>query len=448
MSVSGPAGSVLLRRRLLVLVAGLLALLAVALPARGEDPVTLLYFGADGCPYCAQMEVFLDDLEERFGDDLVVERHDVSNDPAARDRWIEEMAARGQEARGVPTAMLDDRVWVGFDASTGARVEAAAAAEIAARRSPPSPTSDDLPDGTTDASPGEVSGDDVVVSVPFLGDVDVASRSAVAATALIAFIDGFNPCSLWVLAVLLAMVLNAGATRGRVALIGGVFLAVTGSIYGAFIAGVFTVMGFVEYLGAIRVGVAAIALFVGAVNVKDYFAYKKGLSFTIPDRFKPRIYRGGRSVRAADRPLPAVVGTTVAMAAGIALVELPCTAGFPVIWSGIMHTQGIEGTSFAGLLGLYLLTYVGLEVTLFVAVLVTLQVGRFEQRYGRVLKLLGGTVMLALGGVLLVAPELMENLPGATLVIVGAVVLAVLIDLIARRSSTDTHPETRREARR
>jgi thiol-disulfide isomerase/thioredoxin len=410
-----------LRRRLLVLIAGLLALLAVGLPARGEDPVTLLYFGADGCPYCAQMEVFLDDLEDRFGDDLIIERHEVSDDPAARDRWVEEVAARGQEARGVPTAILDDMVWVGFDASIGARVEAAAAAGIEARAAPSGPPS------------GEVSSDDAVVDVPFLGEVDVASRSAIAATALIAFIDGFNPCSLWVLAVLLAMVLNAGATRGRIALIGGVFLTVTGLVYGAFIAGVFTVMGFIEYLGAIRIGVAAIALFVGAVNVKDYFAYKKGLSFTIPDRFKPRIYRGGRAIRGADRPLAAMVGTTVAMAVGISLVELPCTAGFPVIWSGIMHTQGIDGANFAGLLGLYLLIYVGLEVVLFVAVLVTLEIGRFEEHYGRMLKLLGGMVMLALGGVLLFAPELMEDLAGATLVIVGAVVLAALIDLATRR---------------
>jgi len=430
-----------LRRRLLVLVAGLLALLVIALPARGEDPVTLLYFGADGCPYCAQMEVFLDDLEERFGDDLVIERHEVSGDPAARDRWVEEMAARGQEARGVPTAILDEMVWVGFDSSIGARVEAAVAAEVEARASPPSPPSDDVPDRATGELPREVPPDDAVVDLPFVGEVDVAARSAVAATALIALIDGFNPCSLWVLAVLLAMVLNAGATRGRIALVGGVFLTVTGLIYGAFIAGVFTVMGFIEYLGAIRVGVAAIALFVGAVNVKDYFAYKKGLSFTIPDRFKPRIYRSGRSVRTADRSLPAVVGTTVAMAAGIALVELPCTAGFPVIWSGIMHTQGIEGTTFAGLLGLYLLVYVGLEVTLFVAVLVTLKIGRFEEHYGRMLKLLGGMVMLALGGVLLFAPELMENLAGATLVILGAVVLAFVIDLVNRRRQARRQPQ-------
>ncbi len=406
-------------------VLGLLVLLA--LPAQGEEPVTLLYFGADGCPFCEQMERYLDDLEADFGDDLEVIRYEVSGDQEAQDRWVRELAERGREASGVPTTILGDQVWVGFNRDIGERITQAVSREVAQR---------DPPDG--EVGPEVPVPDDTSVSVPFLGEIDVAARSALAATALIAFIDGFNPCSLWVLAVLLAMVLNAGMTRGRVALIGGVFLTVTGLIYGAFIAGVFTVLGFIEHLGAIRIGVAFIALFVGAVNVKDYLAYKKGLSFTIPDRFKPRIYRGGRSIRDADRPLAAVLGTTVAMAAGISLVELPCTAGFPVIWTGILRTQGVEGSAFAGLLGLYLLIYILDEVVLFAAVLITLKVSRFEERHGRLLKLLGGAVMVALGIVLLAAPQLMEDLVGATLVILGAVIAALVFDRIHRATTTRT----------
>jgi len=406
-------------------VLGLLVLLA--LPAQGEEPVTLLYFGADGCPFCEQMERYLDDLEADFGDDLEVIRYEVSGDQEAQDRWVRELAERGREASGVPTTILGDQVWVGFNRDIGERITQAVSREVAER---------DPPDG--EVGPEVPVPDDTSVSVPFLGEIDVAARSALAATALIAFIDGFNPCSLWVLAVLLAMVLNAGMTRGRVALIGGVFLTVTGLIYGAFIAGVFTVLGFIEHLGAIRIGVAFIALFVGAVNVKDYLAYKKGLSFTIPDRFKPRIYRGGRSIRDADRPLAAVLGTTVAMAAGISLVELPCTAGFPVIWTGILRTQGVEGSAFAGLLGLYLLIYILDEVVLFAAVLITLKVSRFEERHGRLLKLLGGAVMVALGIVLLAAPQLMEDLVGATLVILGAVIAALVFDRIHRATTTRT----------
>jgi thiol-disulfide isomerase/thioredoxin len=425
---------------LAVLTAGLLAL-----PARAAEPVTLLFFGTETCPYCQQMELYLDDLEGRYGDAVQVERYEVANDPAARDRWVQEMAARGQEASGVPTTMLGETVWVGFSEQVAVEVDAAVAAAIeTAEAGEASEPVDETPVGPDPPPAVDDAGGDTVIDVPLLGEVDAAARSALGATVLIALIDGFNPCSLWVLTVLLAMVLNAGATRGRVALVGGTFLTVTGLIYGLFIAGVFTVLGFIEHLDAIRIAIAAIALFVGAVNVKDYVAYKRGLSFTIPDRFKPRIYRGGRAVRDLDRPLPAVLGTTIAMAAGIALVELPCTAGFPVIWSGIMRTQGVEGAAFGGLLGLYLLLYVLDELVLFAIVVATLKIGRFEERHGRLLKLLAGTVMLSLGVVLLVAPTAMENLLAATGVIVGSVVLALVIDWVnRRRQGGDEEPPDR-----
>jgi thiol-disulfide isomerase/thioredoxin len=434
------------------IVALLLAAVAVGLavlPARAAEPVTLEFYGTDTCPYCHQMALFLDDLEARYGDAVRVERYEVANDLAARDRWVTEMAARGQEASGVPTTMLGETVWVGFNEQVAAEVETAVVAAIeAAEAAEVTEPVDDTPVGPDPPpagdEPGEAAGQpDTVIDVPVLGEVDAAARSALGATVLIALIDGFNPCSLWVLTVLLAMVLNAGATRGRVALVGGTFLTVTGLLYGLFIAGVFTVLGFIEHLDAIRIGVAVIALFVGAVNVKDYVAYKQGLSFTIPDRLKPRIYRGGRAMRDLDRPLPAVLGTTIAMAAGIALIELPCTAGFPVIWSGIMRTQGVEGAAFGGLLGLYLLLYVLDELVLFAIVVMTLRIGRFEERHGRLLKLLAGTVMVSLGVVLLVAPTLMENLLAATLVIAGSAVLALLIDQASRRRQGGDEPPER-----
>jgi cytochrome c biogenesis protein CcdA len=425
-----PSGGRLTR----VLTALLLALavtLTVLAPARAAASVTLLYFGSDTCPYCAQMSLFLDDLEAEYGDELRIERFEVSGDLAARQRWVDELAARGQQANGVPTAILGDLVWIGFNERVAAEVEAAVVAAIAAEAEPTPPpvdptTGPDPPDVVPGLDVG-IDADATALDLPAVGEVSLGGRSPVGATALIALVDGFNPCSLWVLTVLLAMVLNAGATRTRVAAVGGTFLLVTGLLYGAFIAGVFTILGFVEHLDGIRLAVAAIALVVGLVNVKDYVAYKRGFSFTIPDRFKPRIYRGGRAIRDLQRPLPVVLGITVLMATGIALVELPCTAGFPVIWTGIMRTQGVEGLEFVALLGLYLLIYVLDELLLFGVVVATLQVSRFQETHGRVLKLIGGAVMIALGIVLVAAPELMESLGGAIVVVLGSVLLALVI---------------------
>ena len=398
-----------------------------------DGRVELLFFGSLSCPYCHQMEVYLDELEATFSPPLEVSRYEVSGDPAARQRWEDELLARGYTPSGVPTTILGDRVWIGFDENV-ARDITRSVATLAAR----APTS--APDDTASApstgggaAAARPEATDTSLSLPLIGEVELAGHSALGVTALIAFVDGFNPCSLWVLAILLAMVLNAGASRRRVIAVGTTFLAVTAAIYGAFIVGIFTVVDLLSGVTAVAWVVGAVALLVGIVNIKDYFAYKQGLSFTIPDRYKPRIYRGGRAIRDHQRPLPAVLATTVVLAAGVALVELPCTMGFPVVWTGTLQAMGIaRDAEFAGLLGLYLLIYVGLELVLFGIVVATMQVTRLEERHGRALKLVGGSLMVVLGVAMIWFQTLLDDLTGLLVLTASAAGLAGGLVLVNR----------------
>ncbi|MFP4148977.1 MAG: thioredoxin [Nitriliruptoraceae bacterium] len=409
-----------------------------------DGRVELLFFGSLTCPYCQEMELYLDDLEERYAPPLDVVRHEVSQDTAARDRWAEELLSRGQEPSGVPTTLVGDRIWIGYSEEIGreiTQVVDALTTVVAAEQE-----LDDDPDAAL--GPGaDLDGDEVdtSVEVPLVGEVELTGRSALGVTALIAFVDGFNPCSLWVLAILLAMVLNAGATRGRVLAVGLTFLTVTTAIYGLFIVGVFTVVDLLSSVTAITWIVGAVALFVGLVNIKDYFAYKQGLSFTIPDRFKPRLYRGGRAVRDHERPLLPILGTTVVLAAGASIIELPCTMGFPVVWTGTLQSLGIErGAEFAGLLGLYLLIYVLDELLLFGVVVVTMEVTRVEEKHGRALKLVGGSLMVVLGLAMVFTPTLLEDLTGLLALTLASVLLVLLLALVQRARSGGAAPEPER----
>jgi cytochrome c biogenesis protein CcdA len=395
-----------------------------------DGRVEVLYFGSITCPFCQEMEVYLREVEERYSPPLDLVKHEVSRDPEARERWEQEVLARGQTPSGVPTTIIGDRIYVGFSPEIGRDitrvVDALTAVVTATDASGPDPST--APGSGLD--PDEV---DTSIEVPLIGEVELTDRNAVAVTALIAFVDGFNPCSLWVLAILLAMVLNAGATRMRILAIGGTFLTVTAVIYGLFIVGIFTVVDLLSSITAITVIVGVIALLVGGVNIKDYFAYQQGLSFTIPDRYKPRIYRGGRAIRNQDRGLLPVLGTTVALAAGVAIIELPCTMGFPVVWTGTLQSLGIgRGAEFGALLGLYLLIYLLDELILFAIVVITLQITRVEEKHGRALKLIGGSLMVVLGVAMIAVPTLLEDLTGLLLLTLAAVALTGVLVLVNR----------------
>jgi hypothetical protein len=201
---------------------------------------------------------------------------------------------------------------------------------------------------------------------------------------------------------------------------------------GSFFAGLFSVLAFAFALPWVRWAVAVFALGFGFVSIKDYFWYGRGITFSIPEGQKPGIYERLRRLRQQDMNTPALIATTVAMAAGIALVELPCTAGFPVIWSGILAERDVGRASFAALLAIYVLIYLCDELVIFAVAITGMSLGRMGEHHGRALKLLGGALMVALAGALALRPEMMEDLTG-TLVLFGAALgIAVVVMLVHR----------------
>jgi uncharacterized membrane protein HdeD (DUF308 family) len=269
------------------------------------------------------------------------------------------------------------------------------------------------------------------LELPLIGEISTEDTPLVALTALIALVGGFNPCSLWVLTFLLGLVVHSGSWK-KTAAVGLTFLTVTSIGYGAFVYGLINVFSYVSHLMWIKAAVAAVALVFGAVNVKDFFYWNRGLSFTIPDRFKPKIARELSETVRKDSLAMTLFGTAV-IAAGIVLVELPCTAGFPLIYSNILAERGVQ-TGFAFvLLGLYMLIYLLDELAVFLGITYTMEKTRFEEKHGRYLKLLGGMIMIALATTLLIKPELMETLSGTVYVFGSAVILSGVIAYIYRK---------------
>jgi cytochrome c biogenesis protein CcdA len=411
---------------------------------RAANTVPVYYFWGDGCPVCARQDIFLRDLKERFPE-VEVRSFEVWFDADNQVLFRAMASAYGTEARAVPTTFVSDNVWVGFNAAIGEdiirRVEFCREfdcpdpadrlpAEWAERlgRAPPA----DEPLAIAPPAPGPTVSE--VLTIPLLGQINLADQSLVVMTSLIAFIDGFNPCSLWVLSMLLAMVINSGAQKRRKVLVVGLtFLTVATLVYGLFMIGLVNVFAYVGFLGWIQAAVAFLALAFAAINIKDYFFFKEGVSLTISDQHKPGIFRGMRRIMQSDRSLFATMGATAALALGVTLVELPCTAGFPMIWSAIVarHEVGLQG--FLLLLGLYLLIFLLDELFVFGTVVVTLKASRFEESHGRVLKLIGGMIMLALALMLLIEPELMNSLVGSVGVFAAALLASVLILLVHRK---------------
>jgi hypothetical protein len=142
-----------------------------------------------------------------------------------------------------------------------------------------------------------------------------------------------------------------------------------------------------------------------------------------------------RKVINASDSFPAMVAATVGLSAGVSLVEFSCTAGFPVLWTNLLTSQGVVGITsltFIGLLVVYLIIYQLDEMVIFGTVVYTLRASRVEEKHGRILKLIGGTLMLTLAAVMLINPALMNDFVSSLLIFGAAFLLAVLILFLHR----------------
>ncbi|MCA9263851.1 MAG: hypothetical protein KDA60_08365 [Planctomycetales bacterium] len=263
----------------------------------------------------------------------------------------------------------------------------------------PAPETD--PSGLSSATPQVESPE--VVEVPVFGSLHVQKLGMPAFTFLIGLVDGFNPCAMWVLVFLLSVLVNI-KERKKILVIAGTFVVVSGLAYFAFMAAWFNVFQLIGLLRPVQIGLGTLALVVGIVNVKDFFAFHQGVTFSIPDSAKPGIYRRVREIVTAKHLFAALAGAVV-LAVVVNVVELLCTAGLPALYTQILAMQQLPLWAEYAYLALYIVAYMLDDSLLVGAVVLTLSHRKLQETEGRWLKLLSGSVILLLGSVMILRPE-------------------------------------------
>jgi hypothetical protein len=241
------------------------------------------------------------------------------------------------------------------------------------------------------------------IDVPLFGRISASRIGMPAFTFLIGLVDGFNPCAMWVLLFLLSVLVNL-RVRWKILAVAGTFVVVSGLAYFAFMAAWLNVLLFVGYLRWVQILLAMLAIFVGSVHVKDFFAFKRGLSLSIPESAKPGIYARVRSIVMAEHLYGAISGAFV-LAVLVNFIELLCTAGLPALYSQVLMMQDYPTWKNYAYLTLYIVAYM-LDDSIMVGIVIfTLGKRKLQENEGRWLKLVSGLFILALGLVLLLKPD-------------------------------------------
>ena len=327
----------------------------------------------------------------------------------------------GIRSTGVPVTFIDSRVFVGFSEKEKSAIEATIITCL-------SRSCIDPVERLTQTIEQD---QEKTIDLPFFGRADPERISLPIITIILGGLDSFNPCAFFVLFFLLSLLVHA-RSRPRMLIIGGTFVFFSGLVYFLFMAAWLNLFILAGNLSVITIAAGVIALAVSLINIKDFFILKKGISLSIPESAKPRLYERMRGLLKSSS-LASMVAGTVVLAVTANTYELLCTAGFPMVFTRVLTLHGLPPLTYYFYLALYNIVYIIPLSVIVVLFTVTLGARKLTEWEGRRLKLISGLMMLFLGLTLLLKPALLNNMAAAAGMLASALALSWIIIAASRR---------------
>jgi thiol-disulfide isomerase/thioredoxin len=227
-----------------------------------------------------------------------------------------------------------------------------------------------------DALEGEIVEHDCCIeTIPIFDvEIDIRGFSLFAITAILGSLDGFNVCSLGALILILSIVIKMNS-RKKTFLYGGLFIFASAVIYGILVftwGRLFeTLVGQLEFLRTI-VGIAA--LIGGIYFMRDFFKFLKYGPACESGSVKMKNDATNRVLKAFNDPTTGtifLITSIIFFAAVITMVELPCSVGLPIAFTGVLAENALPIGTYTFYVVLYLFFYMLIELIVFTGAVLT-----------------------------------------------------------------------------
>ncbi len=373
---------------------------------RAVQPVTLHFFYSPTCPHCQEEAAFLDGLTAEFPQ-LSVHRYDVTQEGTLFSNVISMLEDAPYEIAGeTPMTIIGGVAMTGFNPQTEADIR-----RLIDRYSETPGTDivqkviDGIPVDLADFdSLSYVTGD--LIWIPFLGKVPIETVSLGAAAFFLGIVDGFNPCAMWILLLLITL-LAQEKNRKRMWILGSAFLLTSALMYFLVMTAWVRLVWSIAGLLWVRVAIGIAAIGFGGWNLFRHFRKPPtgeiGCEVTGTEQKKKTISRIREIL--AQKSLWLALGGIILLAISVNAVELACSAGLPLLFANLLAFHQVADGATLALIGLYVFFFLLDDLIVFAIAMITLRVTGITNRYSRISQLIGGAIMVILGFLLIFFPQ-------------------------------------------
>ena len=369
-----------------------------------DQPVNVYFFYSETCPHCKAEIVFLKDIAKQ-DPSIKIHAFEITTSAQNADLLISIGKQFKLDVSAVPFTMIGNSYFPGWSDSQEAKLDIQEAIKCVKTQECPDILGNFLSRGLGTKTNTEKPKQNVpdTIKVPIFGEISTKNLSLPILTIVIAGLDGFNPCAMWVLLFLITLLLGM-KNRRRMWILGGSFIAASGIVYFLFLTAWLNIFLFLGFVFWVRIVIGIVAILSGYFSIKSYLRDRKGTCPITQGDKQQRIFDKLKNIVQEKRFIVSLLGI-VLLAFAVNLVELICSAGLPAVYTQVLALSNLSPFQHFSYLILYILIFMLNDIIIFSIAMITLKSVAFTGKYSALSKIIGGIIILLLGILLIFRPE-------------------------------------------
>ena len=346
-----------------------------------KDKINLYFFRMDGCPHCAEEEKWLENIKDKYTDYLNIYDYEIKNSKTNREYYYNVKKVLNDDVtKSVPYTVIGETYFVGFSETVGEQIENKIKELI-----------DENVKSSND------------VKIPLLGKVNMKKVSIPLVATILGAVDGFNPCAMWILLLLINMCISI-KDKKKMKVVGFTFVLSSGLVYFLSMLGIGVILDFTTVI-YIRNIIAILAIILGIYNLYVYIKTRKDTGCHVMKKEKRKTVITKINKMLSNKSFILMILGTVLLSVSVNLVELACSLGFPTIFLEILSLNKIHGFSKIIYLLIYIFFYIIDDLVILILSLKAFETKGISTKYNKYVNLVGGILLLLMGILLIFKPD-------------------------------------------
>ena len=347
---------------------------------KNDEKVNIYLFYSKICPHCQKEEKYFETLKEKYQDKINIYTYEVTENKTNNEIMKSLKKELKENSQGVPFTIIGSKTFLGYDESLNERIE-----------------------NTIESYLDENTKTNNTYTIPILGKIEGKNASIILIAIILGFIDGFNPCAMWILLLLINMCISI-KDKKKMLIVCLTFIITSGIIYFLSMLGIGFILDLTT-ISYIRNIIAILAIILGIYNLYTYLKTRKqtGCHVVKKEKRKTIITKINNILNNKNTLL--MFGGTIILATSVSLVEMACSLWFPTIFLELLSINNIHSFLKVTYLLIYILFYLIDDIIVLFLSIKAFETKGISTKYNKYVHLIGGLIMILMGVLLIFKPE-------------------------------------------